>query len=189
MTSNHNPGRTRTIAQPQTLLNAGVTIRDEAENDADDIGLLTRAAFMHERYSSHTEQFIVAALRRAGQLTVSLVATSGSGLIGHVAISPVSLSTGETGWHGLGPLSVHPLWQKQGVGSALVNTALERLRELHSAGCVLLGDPAYYSRFGFEAWPGLVLPGVPVEYFQALPFGTDVPSAEVTYHEAFSATS
>lgn len=189
MTSNHTPNHTSNIVQPQVLFEAGVTIRDEAAKEADAIGLLTQVAFMRETHSSHTEQFIVAALRRAGQLTVSLVAASGPELIGHVAVSPVSLSTGETGWHGLGPLSVHPQWQKQGVGSALVNTALERLRQLHSAGCVLLGDPAYYSRFGFKVWPGLVLSGVPAEYFQALPFGTDVPSVEVSYHAAFVTTS
>ena len=189
MTSNHTPGHTSGIVQPQALSEAGVTIRDETATDAEAIGLLTRLAFLDETYSSHTEQFIVAALRRAGQLTVSLVAASGPELIGHVAVSPVGLSTGESGWHGLGPLSVHPLWQKQGVGSALVTAALERLRQLRSAGCVLLGDPAYYSRFGFEVRPGLVLPGVPAEYFQALPFGTGIPSAEVSYHAAFSATS
>ena len=185
MTSNHTPN----IVQSQAFFEGGVTIRDEAAKEADAIGLLTRAAFMHETYSSHTEQFIVAALRNAGQLRVSLVAASGPELVGHVAVSPVSLSTGETGWHGLGPLSVHPQWQRQGIGSALVNTALERLRQLHSAGCVLLGDPAYYSRFGFKARPELVLPGVPAEYFQALPFGPDVPHAEVSYHAAFAATS
>ena len=185
MTSNHIPN----IAQSQAYLEAGVVIRDEMAKEADAIGLLTQVAFMRETYSSHTEQFIVAALRRAGQLTVSLVAASGPELIGHVAVSPVSVSTGTTGWHGLGPLSVHPQWQRQGIGSALVNTALERLRQLRSAGCVLLGDPAYYSRFGFKAWPGLVLPGVPAKYFQALPFGTDAPHAEVSYHAAFAVTS
>ena len=60
---------------------------------------------------------------------------------------------------------------------------------MHSGGCVLLGDPAYYSRFGFKARPGLVLPGVPAEYFQALPFGPDAVHAEVSYHAAFDATS
>lgn len=185
MTSNH----IQNIVQPQAFTEAGITIRDEAAKEADAIGLLTQVAFLHETYSSHTEQFIVAALRRAGQLTVSLVAASGQELVGHIAISPVSLSTGETGWHGLGPLSVHPRWQRRGIGSALVNTALERLWQMHSAGCVLLGDPAYYSRFGFKVWPELVLPGVPAEYFQALPFGPDVPHAEVSYHAAFDATS
>mgnify|MGYP003575218736 FL=1 len=170
-------------------LNSGVEIRDEAARDSDAIGLVTQLAFMHAAHSSRTEQFIIAALRRAEQLTVSLVATHGDELIGHVAVSPVSLSEGEAGWHGLGPLSVHPRWQGRGVGSALVQAALERLRQRQSRGCVVLGDPGYYARFGFMAWPRLSLPGVPEGFFRALPFGPDIPSGQVSYHAAFSATA
>lgn len=183
MTSNNAVG-----TQSQ-VLNPDVIIREEVANDSDAIGLLTQLAFAPEMHSSGTEQFIVAALRRADRLAISLVATCGLELIGHVAISPVSLSTGESSWHGLGPLSVHPRWQKQGVGSALVHAALARLRQLQSRGCVVLGDPAYYARFGFKTWPGLSLPEVPAEYFQALPFGPDIPCAEVSYHAAFLASA
>jgi putative acetyltransferase len=61
------------------------------------------------------------------------------------------------------------------------------LRERGAQGCVLLGDPAYYRRFGFAPDPRLVLPGVPPEYFQALPFGDAVPAGTVAYHAAFNA--
>jgi putative acetyltransferase len=53
---------------------------------------------------------------------------------------------------------------------------------------VLLGDPAFYSRFGFQADSRLTLPGVPAEYFQAVTFSGDTPSGEVTYDEGFSAS-
>ena len=95
------------------------------------------------------------------------------------------ISDGSPGWVGLGPISVAPLVQSRGVGSALMNDALSRLRERGFAGCVLVGDPAYYRRFGFRSEPSLVLPGVPPEYFQALVFDGDVPSGEVAYHRAF----
>jgi putative acetyltransferase len=52
---------------------------------------------------------------------------------------------------------------------------------------VVLGEPAYYGRFGFLADPALVLPGVPPEYFQALPFGSSRPCGVVSYHAAFGA--
>lgn len=65
--------------------------------------------------------------------------------------------------------------------------ALRRLREQGAAGCVVLGEPAYYSRFEFKSESGLVLPDVPAEYFQALSFGSSLPSGVVTYHAAFSA--
>lgn len=183
MTSNNIAG-----TQPQVALNPDVIIRAEVATDANAIGLLTQLAFAPVVHSSGTEQFIVAALRRADRLAISLVATSGLELIGHVAISPVILSTKESGWYGLGPLSVHPRWQKQGVGAALVHAALARMRELQIKGCVVLGDPVYYARFGFKTWPGFSLPDVPAEYFQALTFGCDVPRAEVSYHAAFLAT-
>lgn len=163
-------------------------IRPEGPHDAPAIGRVTEQAFQGAAHSSGTEALIVAALRAAGQLTVSLVAQSGDQIVGHVAISPVLLTPGGPGWHGLGPLSVRPDWQRRGVGSRLMAAALARLRALDgagSAGCVLLGDPAYYTRFGFRPYPQLLLPGVPAEYFMALPFDSEVPGATVRYHVAF----
>lgn len=165
-----------------------IAIRPELAQDIDAIAHLTEAAFANEVHSSHTEQHIVNALRRSGQLAVSLVAVDGDEVIGHVAVSPVTVSSGVAGWYGLGPISVVPGRQGQGVGSALMDTALAALRHLGGAGCVLLGEPAYYGRFGFKAEPGLVLPGVPAEYFQALAFEGAVPQGTVRYHEAFEAT-
>ena len=164
-----------------------LTIRNEQAEDIQRIATLTAAAFKQAEHSSHTEHFIVDALRRAGQLTVSLVAVENDEIIGHVAISPVTLSGGETGWYGLGPISVSPNRQGQGIGSTLMKAALAELQGKGAAGCVLLGDPGYYSRFGFKANTGLELPGVPQEYFQALPFSGDIPAGTVQYHEAFNA--
>lgn len=164
-----------------------IEIREERPNDINDIAALTEAAFRDAPHTSHTEQLIVEALRDAGKLAHSLVAVDGGQIVGHVALSPVTLSSGETGWQGLGPISVQPDRQGQGVGSRLMKAALQRLRESGAAGCVLLGDPAYYTRFGFAAYPQLVLPGVPAEYFMALPFDGEVPHADVAYDAAFEA--
>lgn len=166
-----------------------LTIRNEHPGDIDAITHLTEAAFANAPHISHTEQFIVTALRKAGQLSVSLVALEGEALVGHVALSPVMLSSGDAGWHGLGPISVRPDRQGHGIGAALMVAAIERLKTMGSAGCVLLGDPAYYARFGFKACEQLVLPGVPAEYFQALPLAGGIPAAEVSYHAAFEASA
>jgi putative acetyltransferase len=147
------------------------------------------SAFLRAEYTSHTEEFIVDALRAAGQLTVSLVAKVDGTVVGHIAISPVSLSDGAAGWYGLGPLSVAPEYQRRGIGSRLVGEALRVLRERGASGCVLLGEPRYYNRFGFRADPDLKLPGVPAEYFQAIAFDDSQPRGEVFYHAAFSASS
>ncbi|HAV4457069.1 TPA: GNAT family N-acetyltransferase [Acinetobacter baumannii] len=165
-----------------------ITIRDEQPEDIKNIEELTKAAFLNEEHSSHTEQFIVNSLRKHKQLTISLVAIEDGLIVGHVAISPVTITSGDTGWYGLGPISVCPKKQGIGVGSLLMNAALQKLKELGGKGCVLLGDPNYYSRFGFKSYPDLNLPDVPNEYFQALSFINHIPSGEVTYHDAFTAT-
>jgi len=163
-----------------------ICIRNETPNDAAVIEGVTAAAFLNAPHTSHTEQFIVAALRAAGALCVSLVAEAEGNVVGHVAVSPVTISDGAVGWYGLGPISVLPAWQGRGVGAALMRAALEALREMGAAGCVVLGDPAFYGRFGFKAEPGLVLPDVPPEYFIAIRLGAvDLPCGVVTYHAGF----
>jgi putative acetyltransferase len=162
-------------------------IRSERPGDAGAIHALTRAAFAEAPHSSHTEQYIVDALRAAGALAVSLVAEDADGIVGHVAVSPVQLSDGSPGWYGLGPISVAPGRQGQGIGGALMRAAVEALRARGAAGCVLLGDPGYYGRFGFRAEPRLRLVGMPAEYFQALLLEGGWPDAEVEYHAAFGA--
>jgi putative acetyltransferase len=162
-------------------------IRNELPSDVPRIEALTVAAFLNAPHTSHTEQFIVAALRRSGQLAVSLVANLHEVLIGHVALSPVAISDGATGWFGLGPISVLPAWQGQGVGSQLMHESLRILRERGAAGCVVLGEPDYYGRFGFRADPRLVLEGVPPEYFQVIYIDGSHPNGIVTYAEAFNA--
>lgn len=162
-------------------------IRQESPTDSAAIHAVTTAAFLSAPHTAHTEQFVVDALRKAGALTISLVAEQAGEIAAHVAVSPVSLSDGSTGWFGLGPISVKPELQGKGIGSLLMQAALRLLRERGAAGCVLVGDPSYYSRFGFKPEPSLTLPDVPPQYFQALPFGPSLPRGVVTFHEAFSA--
>ena len=164
-------------------------IRSETSADVQNIAAVTTSAFLNAPHTSHTEQYIVNALRRAGKLAVSLVAVEHDTLIGHIAISPVSISDGTSGWFGLGPISVLPQHQRRGIGSQLLREALRSLRERGTSGCVVLGEPEYYGKFGFLADPNLVLPGVPREYFQAVSFSSSKPRGTVTYHAAFEARS
>ena len=162
-------------------------IRKETAADIDAIDQVTREAFLHAEHTNHTEQFIVHALRAAGALSVSLVAELEGAIIGHAAASPVSISDGTSRWYGLGPVSVSPDHQHQGVGSQLIRQLLDALRQLGAASCVVLGHPAYYGRFGFRADAALVLPVVPAEYFQALRLVRELPAGSVSYHPAFDA--
>jgi len=164
-----------------------ISIRNEKPSDIQNIHQLTAAAFLEAPHTDHTEQFIVDALRNSGSLTISLIAEEAGNVVGHVAVSPVSISDGTTSWYGLGPISVAPSEQGKGIGSALMKAAISNLKELNANGCVLLGDPNYYQRFGFKPMNGLELPDVPAEYFQALMFSGELPQGTVTYHESFSA--
>lgn len=167
----------------------GITVRKERPTDVEAIGRLTEAAFRDHPLSNHTEQFIIRALRRCDRLTLSLVAVDGGAILGHVALSPVTISSGVTGWYGLGPISTLPSRQREGIGSLLIDSALGELKRIGGAGCVVLGDHGFYRRFGFEARPGLDLPGAPAEHFQAISFGSEPPIGIVRYHEAFEATA
>ena len=160
-------------------------VRPEQTGDIDAIRTLTETAFRTAPHADGTEHLIVDRLRAAGALTLSLVAEADGAVIGHVAFSPVAISDGSAGWYGLGPISVDPARQGEGIGSLLVREGLERLKMLGAAGCVLLGDPAYYGRFGFSADPKLVLEGVPPEYFQRVAFSPVYGGGTVSYHPGF----
>ncbi len=169
-------------------MNAPMIIRPETPADTRAIAEVTLAAFAALEISDHTEQYIVEALRAAGALTVSLVAERDGRVVGHIAFSPVTISDGTRGWYGLGPVSVLPGHQRQGIGARLIREGLAQLQRLGAAGCCLVGHPDYYPRFGFEHPSDLVVEGVPLEAFFVLRFDGPVPSGTVTFHEAFAAT-
>ncbi|WP_299001899.1 GNAT family N-acetyltransferase [uncultured Shewanella sp.] len=164
-----------------------IHIRKEQLSDIQRIHEVTIAAFLEAPHTDHSEQFIIKALRQSDALSISLVAEDEGKIVGHVALSQVMISGGANSWYGLGPISVLPNHQNKGVGSKLMNAAIEALKHVKAKGCVLLGDPNYYHRFGFRPKEGLILPGVPAEYFQALLLQGDYPQGNVTYHDAFSA--
>jgi len=164
-----------------------IVIRNETDADIDAIRDVTVSAFETLEISGHTEQFIIEALRAAQALTVSLVAELDDRVVGHIAFSPVTISDGSRNWYGLGPVSVLPEYQRQGIGKVLIEAGLSRLKSLHAQGVCLVGHPEYYRKFGFRNVPGLVYEGVPQEFFFALSFGGNIPQGTVTFHEAFKA--
>ena len=166
-------------------MNPKIVIRSETEADVRAITEVTVAAFATLALSNHTEQFIIAALRAARALTISLVAEVASRVIGHIAFSPVTISDGTPNWYGLGPVSVLPEHQRQGIGKALILEGLSRLKKMKARGCCLVGHPGYYGKFGFENTPGLGHEGVPPEAFFALSFDGHVPQGTVTFHDGF----
>ncbi|EEZ01193.1 acetyltransferase [Vibrio sp. RC586] len=121
-------------------------IRTEAPAD-----ILAVDALLKTVFPTEAEANLVMALRENGRRTLSLVACDDEGeIIGHVMFSPVTLEGEDLNWQGLAPLSVKEEYRRQGIAAELVKEGLSSLGELGYPACVVLGDPAYYSRFGFE---------------------------------------
>ncbi|MBP0616179.1 N-acetyltransferase [Jiella sp. KSK16Y-1] len=165
-------------------------MRPETPADHAVIRSLIEAAFRDAEHSDQSEVAIVEGLREAVAMTLSLVAVDeDGGILGHIAFSAVEVESGEGGWYGLGPVAVWPQLQRRGIGAALVTDGLRRLKEQGANGCVLLGDPAFYARFGFRSDPALTYRGLPARYVQRLVIAPPAPSGEITYHPAFEAAA
>ncbi|RJT43604.1 GNAT family N-acetyltransferase [Rahnella woolbedingensis] len=134
-------------------------IRTEIPVDAAGIDRLLRASF-----PTGAEADLVQELREDGLLTLGVVATDDEGgVVGYVAFCPVDIQGEDRNWVGLVPLAVEESLRCQGIGQKLVYEGLDSLNEFSYAAVVVLGDPAYYSRFGFKPaaahdlhcrWPG-----------------------------------
>ena len=153
--------------------------------DVADIRDVTQRAFAGCPYSGGNEQDIVDALRSGKALTISLVATVAGKTVGHVAFSPAKAEDGSPGWYTLGPVSVHPDVQRQGIGHKLIIAGIGRLRDLKASGCIVLGDSNYYSRFGFVKAPQIAPAREPKEHFMILCLGSSAPNCVLNFHEVF----
>jgi putative acetyltransferase len=189
-----------------------IAIRAEIAGDAEAIRRVVAASF-----PTAAEADLVDALRKSGDLRVSLVALDGDDVVGHVAFSPVSRATtrggdetseniGKVGRDGIGdrtsdgdgiglaPVAVLESHRCRGIAAALIERGLEQCRELGYRFAVVLGEPTYYRRFGFEpAYPH----GLTDEYgggdaFQVLEFvpaGIGKDPGLIRYAPAFASLS
>ena len=160
-------------------------IRPETLRDLNAIREVNIVAFEHHSFSHQTEHLIVEALRAADALELSLVAEIDGEVVGHIAFSTASIGGASSGWFLLGPVAVLPDHQGKGIGRALVETGLDALRSRGARGCILVGDPAFYRRFGFRQYPGIAWEGVPDENVLCLSMSGDAPVGEVSCHPAF----
>lgn len=163
-----------------------MTIRPEGHDDHAAIGDVIRAAFLAMPYADGDEAELVETLRRENVLSVSLVAELDGTVIGQVAFSPAQASDGTQGWYALGPVAVLPAYQGTGLGSQLVHAGLKAIVELGAQGCILVGDPAFYRRFGFELSPSNAPDGEPAEFFMVKLFGQHRPRGPISFHAAFN---
>lgn len=150
---------------------------------------LIEGAFRGRPYSEGDEQYLPRSLRESDALELSLVALDRGRVLGNVVFSRVEIGGQDLNWFGLGPVAVEPKFQRRGVGGSLIRKGLEILKETRDArGVVLVGDPSYYQRFGFERIPGLEYEGVDPKYFQGIHFRGSLPQGNVRFHPCFDSS-
>ena len=125
-----------------------MTIRKEAEADFLEIAVLMRGAF-----GGHYEVELIEKLRAAGLMIVSLVAVCEGSVVGHILFSELTVEVDgrRVKATALAPMAVRPDRQRQGIGSELIETGLESLRDRGYEAVIVLGHPNYYPRFGFSS--------------------------------------
>ena len=158
-----------------------IDIRPEVEADYERVHAITEAAFAPMPFSNVSEPRVIRTLREDSDVTLALVAQMDSRPVGHIMFSPIKVTDGGDGWIALGPVSVDPDHQKQGVGHALIVEGLKRIERTGAPGCILIGNPAYYSRFGFIGDGRITYRDLPAPVVQWLSFGQEKPGGEVTF--------
>lgn len=143
-----------------------VDVRHERRGDEAAIRLVNDLAF-----AQFDESRIVDAVRAAGKIAVSLVATDGQPIVGHILFTPVTLEGDRGSIVGLGPIAVAPEYQRSGIGTLLIRAGLAECASRGAIAVVVVGHPSYYPRFGFQPASRFGLRceyDVPDEVFMAL---------------------
>jgi len=158
-----------------------MNLRGERPEDVQGIYELTKLAFKSMPFSDGSEADRLNILRADKDLELSIVAVAEGKIVGHIAFSPVFLNEKFDHWFGLGPVSVLPELQKQGIGKALIKKGLSRLKDKKAKGCILIGNPDYYHRFGFIGDGQIQYRDYSQDIAQWLKFGKETPSGLLTF--------
>ena len=167
-----------------------IQIRQERQEDYLQIRELVRQAFALAEHSDGDEHNLIERLRLSPQYIpeLSLVAVSGDTVLGHIMFRKISI--GQTEAIALAPLAVRPEIQRQCIGTSLVSAGHELARRMGYSCSVVLGNPLYYAKFGYEKASayGIIAPfEVPDEYYMVygLDNTDDIPQGNVKYSDAF----
>ncbi len=157
-------------------------VRPETPDDAQAIFDLTKVAFAPMSFADDNDPYLTGRLRDAGDLILSLVGLDAGTIIAHAAFSPATVPCPGR-WAALGPVSVTPDRQKQGLGSKLVADGLARLKGMGFDGCVLIGNPAVYGPMGFMSGK-LTYRDLASSYVMGQSWSGITPEGEITFAPA-----
>lgn len=152
-----------------------MTIREEEKEDFESIEKVIKEAFSDEEFSDKKEHELVKRLRESEVFIpeLSLVYVDGKNIIGHILLTKITIKNEDQSFEALAlaPLSVLPNYQNKGIGSQLMERAIEKAKELNYKAIVVLGHEHYYPKFGFlkaSKWNIKAPFEVPDEVFMAL---------------------
>lgn len=145
-------------------------IRKEHCNDYQRIEFVAKQAFEAMPSSAGKASTIPQKLRESPPFTFALVAEYKQQIIAHIVISSVQVNDHPNNIFSISSLVVLPEFQGKGIGSKLVKVALSKLAKRKAQCCVLVGDPKFYSRLGFNVENSLTYQGGPEENFQSFYF-------------------
>jgi len=160
-------------------------IRGELPEDYSAIHAVTEFAFRGMPFADGDEPEVIDRLRSTGALALSLVAIIDQQVVGHIAFSTATIADNTHPWFALGPVSVSPELQRQGIGSALIESGMAEIENRGALGCILTGNPGYYRRFGFELAPQNVPTSEPEEFFMLKRLTPICPVGTFRFDQAF----
>ena len=150
----------------------------------DDVKDVLQQAFLNHPHSEQNEHLIVENLITNNNDVLSMVGIDNDKVVAFITYSKVKFDNDNDNWVGLAPVAVLPECQGCGLGSKIIESSLEQIKQSYD-GCVVMGEGEYYKRFGFDVIEGLFFEGVPAEYFMAQSFKDTKPQGAVVYNQAF----
>ena len=150
----------------------------------DDVKDVLKQVFLNHPHSDNKEHLIVENLINNNNDVLSMVGIDNDKVVAFITYSKVKFDNDNDNWVGLAPVAVLPEYQGCGLGSKIIKSSLEQIKQSYD-GCVVMGEGEYYKRFGFDVVDGLFFEGVPTEYFMAQSFKGTKPQGAVVYNEAF----
>ncbi len=174
---------------PCTLLlftsECSMEIRKETAADFEAIMNVTLAAAKLHQVGKLGGYHTLNEMRKSGMLALSLVAEIDRTVVGHAAFFPLHVAAGDKGWYALGPISVLPECQSQGIRKALIAEGLEILRAMHGRGVAIVGDPDYFKPLGFLNAPQLAARQADADGIMVMPFDNRMPHGRFEFPDVF----
>ncbi|WBL24127.1 GNAT family N-acetyltransferase [Zunongwangia sp. HGR-M22] len=131
-----------------------VTIRQEKQEDYNEVFKVIKASFLNESNSDHQEQFLVNRIRNSYAFVpeLSMVAEVDKKIVGYIMLSEITIQNDKNKFPALAlaPVAVLPEFQHNGIGSSLLQTAHDKAKELKYEVVLVLGHEEYYPRFDYE---------------------------------------